>query len=139
VGEMSTPLRLSTFADRFPAEMVERVEKLAESLQAKVAAKLEDLVDEPVSTGGLRSSRSLVTSKKGLRLGWTAPGAIGVDVGRIQSKTYQRKLKSGKKSRPYSRMLGSEKKKEGFTQPAIAGLRLAWDQVASEAGQEFNR
>jgi hypothetical protein len=134
----TTPLRLSAFADRFPTEMKERVEKLAEALVAKTAAELESLVDEPEATGTLRASRGLVEGGKGLRLGWTAESAIGVDVGRIQSKSYRRTLKSGAKSRPYSRMLGSEKRPEGFTKPALAQLRLDWDRIVSEAGQEFN-
>ena len=129
---MSAPLRLSSFADRFPAEMKERVEKLSADLVAATAKELEGLIEEPVASGTLRASRSLVESKKGLRLGWSDPSAIGVDVGRIQSKSYQRKLKSGGKSRHYSRLLGSQKRPEGFTQPAIQALRLGWDRVVAE-------
>lgn len=134
---MSTPLRLSTFADRFPAEMKERVEKLAAELVDATADELESLVQEPEATGALRSSRSREESKKGLRLGWTSPAAIGIDVGRIQSKTYRRTLPSGSKSKPYSRMLGSTKAPEGFTKPAIAALRLGWEQVLASVGQEL--
>lgn len=139
---MSTSLRLSSFADRFPAEMKDRVEKLAQDLVARTAAELESLLDEPVATGALRASRQLVESgskKGGLRLGYTAPHAIGVDVGRIRSKTYRRTLPSGKKTRPFSRMLGSEKRPEGFTQPALEGLKSRWEQIAAEASEEFKR
>lgn len=134
-----TSLRLSTFADRFPAEMRERIEKLARDLIAKTGAGLDSLIDEPVTTGTLRASRQLVESKKGLRLGWTAPSAVGVDVGRIKSKTYRRTLPSGKKTRPFSRLLGSEKRPEGFTQPAITALKSRWEQIAAGAGEEFKR
>lgn len=133
----TTPLRLSTFADRFPAEMQSRVEKLAESLVSATAKELESLIEEPVTTGGLKASRSLEETKKGMRLGWTAPGAIGVDVGRIKSKTYRRTLKGGRKSRPFSRMLGSEKAPEGFTQPAIRKLRLGWEQIVADLEKDF--
>lgn len=139
---MSISLRLSAFADRFPAETKDRVEKLAQDLVAKTAAELESLLDEPVTTGALRASRQLVESgskKGGLRLGYTAPHAIGVDVGRIRSKTYRRTLPSGKKTRPFSRMLGSEKRPEGFTQPALEGLKSRWEQIVAETSEEFKR
>lgn len=139
---MTTPLRLSSFADRFPAEIRDRVEKLAQDLIAKTASELESLLDEPVATGALRASRQLVESgskKGGLRLGYTAPHAIGVDVGRIKSKSYRRTLPSGKKTRPFSRMLGSEKRPEGFTQPALKGLESRWEGIAAEVSEEFRR
>jgi hypothetical protein len=132
-------LPLSSFADRFPAEMKQKVEKLAEELVAKAASELEGLIHEPEATGALRQSRKLIAGKNGaLRLGWTSPAAIGIDVGRIQSKTYRRELASGKKSKPFSRLLGSESAKEGFTRPAVEGLRLGWDRIVAEVSQEFN-
>lgn len=139
---MSTPLRLSSFADSFPAEFRDRIEKLAQNLVTKTGSELDSLIDEPVTTGALRASRQLVESgskRGGLRLGWTAPHAIGVDVGRIKSKTYRRKLPSGKMTRPFSRLLGSEKRPEGFTQPALTALKSRWEQIAAEAGEEFKR
>lgn len=139
---MSTPLRLSSFADSFPAEMRDRIEKLAQDLVTKTASELESLLDEPVTTGALRASRQLVESgskKGGLRLGYTAPHAIGVDVGRIRSKTYRRTLPSGGKTRPFSRLLGSDKRPEGFTQPALTALKSRWEQLVSEASEEFKR
>lgn len=136
-----TSLRLSSFADSFPAEFRDRIEKLAQDLIAKTGSELDSLIDEPVTTGALRASRQLIESgsKGGLRLGWTAPSAIGVDVGRIKSKTYRRKLPSGKMTRPFSRLLGSEKRREGFTQPALTALKSRWEQIAAEAGEEFKR
>lgn len=135
-----TSLRLSSFADRFPVEFRDRIEKLSQDLITKTGSELESLIEEPVTTGALRASRQLVESgskKGGLRLGWTAPSAIGVDIGRIKSKTYRRTLPSGKKTRPFSRLLGSEKRPEGFTQPAIVALKSRWESIASEAGESF--
>lgn len=135
---MSTSrLRLSSFADQFPAEMRDEIEKTVEALIEKTGSALDELIDEPVATGTLRASRQLTESKGGLRMGWTAPSAVGVDIGRIKSKTYRRTLPSGKKTRPFSRMLGSEKRPEGFTQPALEGLKSRWEQVAAEAGEEL--
>lgn len=139
---MSTPLRLSSFADRFPAEMRERLEKAVDNLVEKTAEELGDMADEPISTGALRASRKLVnneTKRGGLRLGWEAMSAIGIDVGRIRSKPYRRKLSSGKKTKFFTRMLGSEQAPEGFTKPARVGLRLHWEEIVAEASEEFKR
>lgn len=127
-------LPLASFADQFPEQMREEMERLANDLEKAAAAKLDTLLDEPVLTGALRASRTLTPSKKGLRLGWTAVHSRFIDMGRKRSKQYRRKLPSGKSSRPFSRLLGSDKATEGFTQPAIKGLRLAWDEIVTTAG-----
>ena len=129
-------LPLASFADQFPVRMKEEVEKLTVNLEKAAADKLDSLLDEPVLTGALRASRTLAPSSKGLRLGWTEVHSRFIDMGRKRSKQYRRKLPSGKSSRPFSRLLGSDKAKEGFTQPAIKGLRLAWDEVVKTAGGE---
>jgi len=129
-------LPLASFADQFPISMKEEVEKLAAGLEKAAADKLDSLLDEPVLTGALRASRTLSPSNKGLRLGWTEVHARFIDMGRKRSKQYRRKLPSGKSSKPFSRLLGSDKASDGFTQPAIKGLRLAWDEVVKTAGGE---
>jgi len=132
-----TALRFSEFADRFPAEMKEKVEKLAADVVTSAADKLDSLIQEPTSTGTLRSSRTRQTVNGGIRFAWTAQRAIGIDPGRIMSKTMTRITKSGAKSKPFSRMLGSPDRPEGFTRPAIEGLRGVWDETVSNAGKEF--
>lgn len=129
-------LRLASFADTFPERMRKEVEDIATRLEKEAGKKLDALLDEPVGTGALRASRTLQEGKQGLRLGWTEVHSIFIDMGRKQSKQYRRTLPSGKKTRPFSRLLGSDKAKEGFTQPAIKGLRLAWDEVVVAAGGE---
>jgi hypothetical protein len=131
-----TSLRLASFADTFPEKMRKEVENLAANLEKEAGKKLDSLLDEPVATGALRASRTLQEGKQGLRLGWTEVHSVFIDMGRKQSKQYRRKLPSGKSSRPFSRLLGSDKVKDGFTQPAIKGLRLAWDEVVTAAGGE---
>lgn len=128
-------LPLASFADQFPHHMKERVEKLATDLEKAAADKLESDLSEPVASGALRSSRSIKAGKKGLRLGWTAVHSVFIDVGRIKSKQFTRKLKRGGRSRPYSRILGSDKAPEGFTRPAIAHLRQGWDEIVEQAGK----
>lgn len=132
-------LPLAAFADRFPAHMKEWVEKLATDLEKAAGDKLEGELQEPVGdypgSGKLRASRTISIGKSGLRLGWTAVHSVFIDIGRIRSKQFTRKLKSGGRSKPHSRLLGSDKAQEGFTRPAIAKLRQGWDAVVQAAGK----
>jgi hypothetical protein len=129
---------LTTFADAFPEQMKEKVSSLAASLIQSAEAKLETLLQEPTLTTALRQSRALESvSGGGLKIGWSDKAAIGVDVGRIQSQPYTRRVKGGGKSVSFTRLLGSAESPLGFTKPAIAGLRLGWEQVAQDAGKDF--
>lgn len=131
------PLKLASFAERFPAEMAPKVEKLMNDLEQAAANKLNSLIVEPVDVGTLKQSRGTKANGKGVSIGYTAVHAITVDIGRIKSKTYRRTLRSGKKSKLFSRMLGSAKVPEGMTQPAIRKLKAVWDEVAESAGKDF--
>jgi len=132
---MST-LRLSEFADSFPPEMKEKIDHLSADLLSAAAEKLEASIQEPSHTGALRSSRTKSRSGKGLRLGWTDPGAVGVDIGRIKSRPYSRVTKSGGRSVTFTRLLGSDQAPQGFSQPAIKALRFGWDSTVEEAGKK---
>lgn len=128
---------LMAFADAFPAQAGEKVVRLASDLVQAAEATIEKAVNEPVLTTALRSSRALKSvSGGGLRLGWSDKSAIGVDVGRIQSQPMTRRTSRGR-TVSFTRLLGSEKAPKGFTQPAIAALRLGWEQVAADAGKGF--
>lgn len=129
---------LTTFADAFPVEMKGKVSDLAASLVQSAETKLETLLNEPTLTGSLRGSRALESvSGGGLKIGWSDKAAIGVDVGRIQSQPYTKRVKGGGKSVSFARLLGSDEAPMGFTKPAMQGLRLGWEQVAQDAGKEF--
>lgn len=132
-----TNTKLASFADSFPIEAKDRVEKLASDIEKVTARKLDSLINEPVSTGTLRSSKSLKSTGKGLILGWESVRAVPIDMGRVKSKTYRRTLRSGKKTQPFSRLLGSDKAPEGFTQPAIKLLKASWNETVESAGKDF--
>lgn len=129
---MRGKLKLASFADQFPAQMKERVEELASKLEKETADKLDSLIELPARTGALRASKQLKSSQAGMRLGWTAVHAIPIDLGRRRSKQYRRTLPSGKKTRPFSRLLGSDKLPEGFTAPALRLLREGWDEIVQD-------
>jgi hypothetical protein len=129
---MRGKLKLASFADQFPAHMKERVEELASKLEKETADKLDALIELPARTGALRASKQLKSSQAGMRLGWTAVHAIPIDMGRRRSKQYRRTLPSGKKTRPFSRLLGSDRLPEGFTAPALRLLREGWDEIVQD-------
>lgn len=134
---MKGKLKLASFADRFPAHMKERMEELASKLEKETADKLDSLIDVPVRTGALRASKQLKSSQAGMRLGWTAVHAIPIDMGRRKSKQYRRTLPGGKKTRPFSRLLGSDKLPEGFTMPALRLLRADWDSIVQDVDKSI--
>jgi len=136
---MSTPLKLSAFADTFPDAMRGKVNKLADDLVQGAEEKLASVIHVPIgATGNLASSQALETSNRGLILGWSDRAAIGIDVGRVMSKSYRRMLGNGQRTTPFSRLLGSDQAPEGFTQPAIKELQADWDQVAQDVGKDFD-
>lgn len=137
---MPTPLKLSTFADTFPDAMREKVNKLGDDLVQGAEQKLASYLHVPIGeTGALGASQALEsTTRGGLILGWSDRAAIGIDVGRVQSKSYRMMLGNGQRSALFSRLLGSDQAPEGFTKPAIEALQGDWDQVAQEIGKDFD-
>jgi len=125
---------LRQFAESFPEELQKKVILLGQKLEEVSVNTLAAYIDEPVLTGALRGSRTIEsTPSRGRSIGWTNEAAVFIDIGRIKSKMFTKKTMKGK-SKPFQRMLGSDKVPEGFTQPAITRLRKNWEEVVKLAG-----
>lgn len=125
---------LRAFAESFPGEMQKKVVELGIQLERVTVNTLASYIDEPVLTGKLKGSRTISASdSKGASIGWTAVQSIFIDIGRVRSKMFTKRTMHGK-SKPFTRMLGSDALPEGFTQPALTRLRSNWATVVELAG-----
>jgi len=124
------------FAATFPPEMKEKVEQLKTRLETEAADEVEANI---VAPGSLKGSLTRITGKSGIRLGWSALHAKFIDIGRVKSKPYSMKLKSGGKSKLFSRTLGSEEVPEGMTGPAVKKMESKWDGIVTSAGEVMSK
>lgn len=120
------------FAATFPDEMKGKLEDLKSRLEKEAADEVEENI---VAVGSLKHSRQRLETKSGVRLGWSQVHAKMIDIGRVKSKPYARKLKSGGKSKLFTRMLGSADVPEGMTGPAVKKMESKWDAIVTSAGE----
>jgi hypothetical protein len=134
--DQSMKLPLASFADIFPEHMREKVESLSNRLEVEAGKVAEQSLDEPMLTGSLKSSREVRHRADGLHIGWTEVHAVMIDFGPRKSAPYQRKIPgTGRKSKFFSRRLGSMSAPQGLRRPALRAIRDSWDAIVAEAGK----